>query len=72
MDEIKISSKFMKSVISKLIKMILRKKFGVDIDFRIEGFGVTVSDDKAHMYLNAGADMKKDELTKILKMTGLD
>ncbi len=72
MDELKIGSKFMKSVISKVIRMAVRKKYGYEIDIRIEELNAVIIDGKAHIHLNADADMNKDELTKILKSTGLN
>ncbi len=72
MDELKIGSKFLKSVISKAIKLAVRKKYGYEIDIRIEELNAVIIDGKAHIHLNADADMNKDELTKILKSTGLN
>ena len=68
----KIGSKFMKQVISKLVKMALKKKLGYDVDIQLNELHVTVINGKAHMHLNADAELKKEELTKILKTVGLD
>lgn len=72
MDEMKINSKFMRTVVSKLIKMALKKKLGYEVDVKIEELNATVIDGKAHVHLNADAELEKNELTKILKTVGLD
>jgi hypothetical protein len=72
MDEMKIGSNLMKSVISKLINKVLMKKFGYNIDIRIEEINASIIDGKAHIRLNADAEMSKDKLVKILKAAGLD
>lgn len=68
----KIVSKFTRTVISKLARMMLRKKLGYDIDIQLNEMNVTIVDGKAHVHLNVDAELDKDELMKILKTTGLD
>ncbi len=72
MDEMKISSKFMKGVVSKIIRSFLKKKYGYDIDICIDEFRVAVVEDKAQIRINAGAELSKDELGKILSDVGLN
>lgn len=72
MDTMKISSKFMRSLISKLVKNIIRKKFGYEVDIQLDELMVTIDEGKAHLRVNAGADISKDELTKIIKEIGLE
>lgn len=67
----KIVSKFTRAVLSKLARMMLRKKLGYDIDIQLNEMNVTIVDGKAHVYLNVDAELDKDELMKILKTTGL-
>lgn len=68
----KIVSKFTRAVLSKLARMMLRKKLGYDIDIQLNEMNVTIVDGKAHVHLNVDAELDKDELMKILKTTGLD
>ncbi len=72
MDEMKISSKFMKGVMSKIIRGFLKKKYGYDIDICIDEFRITVIEDKAQIRINAGAELSKDELGKILSDVGIN
>ena len=71
MDELKITSKFMRTMISKLIKMALYKKFGCKIDIQINELNAVSIDGKTHVHLDIDADLEKDELIKILKNIGL-
>lgn len=71
MDEMKIVSKFTTSMISKLLKMMLRKKLGYDIDIKLNGVTAKVDNGKTHIHLDVDAELEKDELTKILKNIGL-
>lgn len=72
MDEMKIGSKFMRTTLSKLIKRLLKKKIGYDIDIQLNEFTATIIDGKAQVHINADAELEKDELIKILKSAGLN
>ena len=72
MDEMKIASAFTRNIVSRLIRMVLRKKTGYDIDIRLSEFTITVIDGNAHIHLDVDAELKKDELIKILKTIGLN
>lgn len=72
MDTMKISSKFMRGLISKLVKNIIRKKFGYEVDIQLDELMVTIDEGKAHLRINAEANISKDELIKIIKEIGLE
>lgn len=67
----KIVSDFMRGTISKIVKIVLRKKTGYDIDIRLNDVKVTVNDGKSHIHLDLDAELEKSELMKILKDIGL-
>ena len=67
MDEMKIVSKFTTSMISKLLRMMLRKKLGYDVDIKLNEVTAKVDNGKTHIHLDVDAELEKDELTKILK-----
>jgi hypothetical protein len=71
MDEMKISTRLMKGLIAKIVKTMIKKKVGYDVDIRLNDLVITNDNDKAHVHLNVDAEMNKDELAKILKATGL-
>ena len=71
MDEMKIVSKFTTNMISKLVKMVLRKRLGYDIDIQLNGIKTTITDGKTHVHLDVDAELEKEELVKILKKIGL-
>lgn len=71
MDEMKIVSKFTTNMISKLVKKVLRKKTGYNIDIRLNGITAGINDGRTHIHLDVDAELEKDELTKILKSVGL-
>lgn len=72
MDEMRIVSKFTREIISKAIKMVIRKKTGYNVDIRLNEAIVTVSDGKTHLHMDVDAELDKDELISILKGIGLD
>ena len=72
MDEMRIVSKFTRGIISKAIKMIIRKKTGYNIDIQLNEAVSTVSDGKTHLHLDVDAELNKDELMNILKSIGLN
>lgn len=71
MDEMKISSKFMRNLIAKLVKKTVKKKVGYEMDIQLNEFTATVTDGTAHVHLSVDAELNKDELTKILGAIGL-
>lgn len=72
MDEVKIVSKFTRGVISKLIKVMLHKKIGYNVDIQLNEVNATISEGKTHVHLDVDAELEKDELLKILKGVGLN
>ena len=58
-------------MISKLVKMVLRKKLGYDIDIQLNEIKTTITDGKTHVHLDVDAELEKEELVKILKKIGL-
>lgn len=71
MDEMRIVSGFTKGLLSKLIKMLLRKKVGIDIDLQLNTIEATVVDGKTHVHLDVDAELEKEELVALLKKVGL-
>lgn len=71
MDEMKISSKFMRNLVAKLVKRAVKKKVGYEVDIQLNELTATVTDGTAHVHLSVDAELNKDELTKILGMVGL-
>lgn len=65
----KIVSKFTRTVLSKLTRMMLRKKLGYDIDIQLNEMNVTIVDGKAHVHLNVDAELDKDELMNTAQQT---
>ena len=61
MDEMRIVSKFTRGIISKAIKMVIRKKTGYNIDIQLNEAITTVNDGKTHLHLDVDAELDKDE-----------
>lgn len=72
MDEMKIVSKFTRGVVSKILKMVIQKKTGYDVDIRLNEVTTTINDGKTHLHVDIDAELDKDELMKILKSIGLN
>lgn len=72
MDEMNIVSKFTTGIVSKVVKVMLKKKLGCDIDIWLKEMKVTVTDGNTHVHLDVDAELSKDELKKLLKEVGLD
>lgn len=68
----KIESRFLTGVISKVIRKTLRKKFGYDVNISLNNVKVTVNDGNANIHIDADAELEKSEIVKILMGAGLD
>ena len=48
----KIQSKFMTGLVSRIVKKVLRTKLGCEVDIQLNEFRTTVIDDKTHVHLD--------------------
>lgn len=74
MDELKLklSTKFMRGIIAKIVSKTIFKKFGYKIDIQINEIEVTTHDGKIYLHVNADAETSNDEFKKIIKSSGLE
>ena len=67
----KIESKFITGIVSKIAKKVVRDKLGYNIDIQLNGLRTTVIDDKTHVHLDVDLELPKEELNKLLKSIGV-
>lgn len=67
MDEMKIKSAFTTGLLSKVIKKILKRKLGVDIDICLNEITLSVVDGKTHAHIDADCELQKEQLLKLMK-----
>lgn len=68
MDILKIKTKFMQNILSKIIETLIQKKTGYKIKIQLKDIDMTITEDNAHISLNAEADMDIDELKRVAKI----
>lgn len=71
MDEMKIESKFMTGIVSKIAKKVVRNKLGCDMDIQLNGLRTMIIDEKTHVHLDLDIELTKEELNKLLKSIGV-
>lgn len=74
MDELKmkLSTKFMKGIVSKLISMTIQKKTGYKVNIQLNDLDIKIIDGEAHIHADVDGTINKDEFMKIIKKAGLD
>lgn len=74
MDELKLklSTRFMRGFVAKLVAKTISKKLGYDIDILINEIEVKTDDGKVKLHLSVDAQMENDEFKKVIKNIGLD
>ena len=74
MDEmkIKLSTRWMKEIITKLISKAICNKLGYKIDIRINEIEVRTSDGRIQIHADVDAETDKRELIRIAKGFGID
>lgn len=72
MDEMKITSVFTRGIVSKILRKVIRKKTGYEIDIQLNDITTTIQNGKTHLHVDVDAELNKDELIKILKNVGLN
>lgn len=68
MDILKIKTKFMQNILSKIIETLIQNKTGYKIKIQLKDIDMTITEDNAHISLNAEADMSINELKKVTKI----
>ena len=73
MDELKLklSTKFMRGIVTKLISMALYKKFGYQIDIEINEINMETKDGKIRIHADVDAEMDNEECLKLIKTIGI-
>lgn len=74
MDEMKLrlSTKFMRGIVSKLMAKAIYKKYGYKVDIQLSELDVSFIDGEAEIEVNAAVRLDSKEFMKIVKSTGLD
>lgn len=72
MDELKIKTKLMRGMLSKVIEMLIHKKTGYKIKIQLNDIDVSITDDVAHVHLNIDGDIDVNEFKKISRIIGLE
>lgn len=74
MDEmrIKLTTNFMKNIVSKLIARTIYKKYGYKINIQLNDLDVWTIDGDTTLKLNVEAKLKSEEFNKIMKSIGND
>lgn len=68
MDELKLklSTKFMRGIVAKLIGAAIQKKLGCDIDVYLNNIEVTTTDDKIQLHVDVDANMTNGEFARLI------
>ena len=74
MDEmkLKLSTKFMRNLLSKLIAKALYKKLGYKVDIQLNDINVEFIDGETSIHADVDLKMDKGEFTKLIHSTDLD
>lgn len=74
MDEmrVKLSTKFMRGVVAKLISMAISKKYGCKVDIQLNDLDISFVDGDTNISTNVDIKLNSDEFKKIIKSVGLD
>ena len=72
MDEVKIKTKLMKNILSRLISALICKKTGYKVKVQLNDIDVVINDSTAHIHLDVEGDINIDEFKKISQIIGLE
>lgn len=73
MDELKLvlSTKFMRSLITKMLRKAIFKKTGYEVDIQINKIEITTHDGKVSFHMDANAELNSEDFVDIIKSNGL-
>lgn len=74
MDEmkLKLSTKFMKNLVTKMITKSIYKKYGYKIDIQLNELDIEIVNGKASLHTDVVVTTENDELVNIIKSIGVD
>ena len=74
MDEmkVKLSTKFMRSIVSKVLSRAIYKKYGYRVDIQLNDLDVNIIDGETKIATNVEVKLESKEFMKIVKSLGLD
>ena len=69
---LKLSTKFMKGIIAKLISKAIHNKHGFKIDIQFNELQLENHGGKIHIHANVDGEIEESEFKKIIKSAGLE
>ena len=74
MDEmnVKLSTKFMRGIVSKLISKAIYKKIGYKVDIQLNDLDISMINGETKILTNVEVKVNSDEFMKIMKTIGAD
>lgn len=74
MDEmkVKLSTKFMRNIVAKLIAKAIQKKYGYKINIQLNDLDISVIDGETSINTNVEVKLDSKEFMKIMKNIGMD
>lgn len=74
MDELKLrlSTKFMRGIITKIISKIIFDKLGYRINIQLNEIKIETTDGKVHLHADVDGEMDNSEFMKLVKSIGID
>lgn len=70
--KVKLSTKFMRNIVSKLIAKAIYKKYGYKVNIQLNELDVSVIDGETSITTNVEVKLDSQEFMKIVKSVGLD
>lgn len=70
--KVKLSTRFMRNIVSKLIAKAIYKKFGYKLNIQLKELDISVVDGEAKINTNVEVNIDNEEFMKIIKSAGLD
>ena len=71
-DLMQIKTKFMRGMLSKLIGLAIKTKFGYKVKVDLEDIDVRIDEENAHVHVSGNVDMKVNDLKKFLSIANED
>lgn len=74
MDEmkLKLSTKFMRNIVAKLMAKMIYKKTGYKVDIQLNELDIRVIDGETYVSTSVEAKLSSNEFMKIMKTIGMD
>lgn len=70
--KLNLTNGIMKSLVTKILRKVIRKKFGCDIEIELNNVHVLHKHGRVFLHVDADVETSQEDFVKLIKQSGID